>query len=155
MARKKATDAKCDALREQGVLNPGADRVRDPLFRQHDFFDVRDLMQVKYELLRRVREEGQSVTEATVAFGVSRPTFYQTQRAFDQEGFAGLIPKKRGPRQAHKLNPEVMQFVQTALSEEAAAPIQELVQKVEERFSISVHPRSMERAIARMKKKRQ
>ena len=116
MARNRATDPKCEALREQGVLNSRADRVHDPLFLQHDFFDARDLMQVKYELLRRVREEGQSVTEATVAFGVSRPTFYQARQAFEQEGFAGLIPKKRGPRQAHKLKPGVMEFVQAVLS---------------------------------------
>jgi transposase len=154
MARRRAADPKREALSEHGTLNPGAGRIQDPLFLEHEFFDTRDLMQVKYELLRRVREEGHSVTEASAAFGVSRPTFYEALRAFEREGLAGLIPKKRGPRQAHKLGPEVMEFVQRVVSEEGPLRVKELVRKVEERFRIVVHPRSLERALTRLKKKR-
>ena len=39
-------------------------------------------MQVKYEMLRRVREDGQRVSEASATFGFSRPSFYEAQAAF-------------------------------------------------------------------------
>jgi hypothetical protein len=108
MARPKRPDAKLDALRESGTLNPRAARVTDERFRGSDFFDARDLVQVKYELLRRVRVDRTAVTRAADAFGVSRPTFYQARAASEGAGLGGLVPRKRGRRSAHKLTPEVI-----------------------------------------------
>ena len=61
MARRPA-DAKTDALKQHGCLNPRADAVRDELFLSNAFFDPRDLLQVKYEMLRRVREDAAPVS---------------------------------------------------------------------------------------------
>ncbi len=52
-----------------------------------------------------------SVAQTTDAFGCSRPTFYQAQTAFKAQGLPGLVPRKRGPRGAHKLDDAVMAFV--------------------------------------------
>ena len=52
----KATDAKLQALRQQACLNLRSDQVNDELFRDSEFFDPRDLVQVKYEMLRRVQK---------------------------------------------------------------------------------------------------
>ena len=84
-------DAKLGTLQQQGTLNPRPKAVRDELFLQDEFFDTRDLVQVKYEMLRRVRTEGKSVTDAAANFGFSRPSFYQAQAAFEQNGLAGLV----------------------------------------------------------------
>jgi hypothetical protein len=93
MPRKKPQpDAKEQALREHGSLNPRPHMVTDPLFCEVAFCDARDLVQVKYEMLRRVRVDGQSVTESAAAFGFSRPSFYQAQSAFEQGGLGGLLP---------------------------------------------------------------
>ena len=73
-------DSKGESLRQQGVLNPHPEKVADPLFRDSEFFDLRDLVQVKYEMLRRVRVDALSVSEVSQAFGFSRPVFYQAQR---------------------------------------------------------------------------
>src|SRR5918999_5907506 len=98
MARRSPRrDAKAEALRATGALHPHPETVRDPLFGSHDFFDPRNLVQVKYEMLRRVDVGGPPVARTADAFGVSRPTFYQTQTAFTQRGLAGLVPQKRGP----------------------------------------------------------
>ena len=51
-------DSKGESLRQQGVLNPHPQKVADPLFHGSEFFDPRDLVQVKYEMLRRVQVEG-------------------------------------------------------------------------------------------------
>ena len=65
----KHSDPKADALRNQGTLNPHPEQVRDGLFLENDFFDARDLLQVKYEMLRKTRVEGECVTRAAAAFG--------------------------------------------------------------------------------------
>jgi transposase len=147
-------DQKADALREQGALNRRAQSVTDPLFQQNAFFDARDLVQVKYEMLRRVQVDGQAVTQAAAAFGLSRPSFYEAQSAFQEAGLAGLIPKKRGPRGAHKLKAPIAAFIeQTRADDESRSPAA-LAELVKQRFDITVHPRSVERILASAKKKR-
>ncbi|HKY35205.1 MAG TPA: helix-turn-helix domain-containing protein [Polyangiaceae bacterium] len=155
MAQKRAGDPKADTLREQGVLNGHAGQVSDKLFAEHEFFDARDAVQVKYEMVRRVEAEGASVTEASAAFGFSRPSFYQAQEALRLHGLSGLLPRKRGPRAAHKLSEEVVEFLLKARDKDRDGSALELAKRVEERFGIRVHPRSIERALARQKKKRQ
>lgn len=154
MTKTKAPDPKFDALRQHGSLNAHPQRVSDPLFAAVDFFDSRDLVQLKYEMLRRVSAEGHSVAQSAKAFGLSRPSFYQAQAALQREGLAGLLAKKRGPRRAHKLDPEVMEFVQELLAQEPALSSAQLVARVRQRFELQVHPRSIERALLRREKKR-
>ena len=98
--RPRRPDPKAEALRAQGALHPHPETIRDPLFGSHEFFDARDLVQVKYEMLRRVDVDGHPVSRTTDAFGCSRPTFYQAQTAFNAHGLPGLVPRKRGPRGA-------------------------------------------------------
>jgi transposase len=155
MAESASPDRKVRALEEDGVLNPEPERVTDERFRTDEFFDPRDVVQVKYEMLRRVRFEGATVTEAAQAFGFSRPTFYHAQRALEEEGMPGLLPKRPGPKGAHKLTAEVMAFVEGVRSDHPTADSGELSRRVHERFGLSVHPRSIERALARREKKRQ
>ncbi len=143
-------DEKAVALRQAHALNPRAALVTDPAFTSgNPFFDPRDLVQVKYELLRRVQLEGHSVTQAVAAFGLSRPSFYAAQRAWRQTGLAGLVPQRLGPRRAHKLNEEVVQFLQECLEREPGLPARALATRVTDRFGLQVHPRSIERALAR------
>ena len=55
MPSRKREDSKRVALQRQGTLNPRPQDVTVPLFQENEFFDARDLVQVKYEMLRRVR----------------------------------------------------------------------------------------------------
>ena len=45
------------ALAASGTLNRDPQAVRDPLFRGGGFFDPRDLLQLRYEMIRRHRIE--------------------------------------------------------------------------------------------------
>jgi len=146
-------DPKLAALRRQGSLHPHPEQVTDPLFDAADFFDARDLVQVKYEMLRRVRAQGEPITESAAAFGFSRPSFYQAQAAFELGGLAGLLPKKRGPRGSHKLSTEILEYLLKLLSDDPALRASELAERVLAQFGCKVHPRSIERALARQKKK--
>lgn len=144
--RKPKTDKEA-ALRAQGALNPHPERVTDPLFAEGDFFDARDVVQVKYEMLRRVRVDGQSVTRAAEEFGVTRPTFYKARDAFEEEGVSGLVPRKRGPKGPHKLDEEVMAFLQERVVPGEPIRARGLARQVEEQLGVTVHPRTIERAL--------
>jgi len=154
MARSKQRGpTKLDALRQTGVLHPHPKLVTDPLFQGQPFFDARDLMQVKYEMLRKVEVDGAPVSTAATAFGLSRPSFYQAQFAFEQGGLAGLVPQKRGPRRAHKLSAEVLEFLGQLRVERPGTRYEEMAERVRERFGIVVNPRSIERRLRRGPKK--
>ena len=76
MPKKPNPHPKTLALRQQGCLNPHPEQVSDELFRTREFFDPRDLVQVQYEMLRRVETERLPVNQSAAAFGFSRPSFY-------------------------------------------------------------------------------
>lgn len=144
-------DEKLKALRESRSLHPHPEQVRDPLFTSGSpFFDPRDLLQVKYELLRRVRVDGYSVSQATTLFALSRPTFYAAQAAWERAGMSGLLPVPTGPRHAHKLTEEIVAELQPLATTMSAV---ELAGWLQQERHLSVHPRSIERALKRVAKK--
>ena len=154
MAKTQPDDPKIQALQRHGCLNPHPERVQDPRFVAADFFDPRDLVQVKYEMVRRVSVEHESVSRSAATFGFSRPTFYQARTLLESGGLAALVPKKPGPRRAHKLSAEVVDFLQQEREQDATLDATELARRVKKRFGRQVHARSVERALARQKKKR-
>jgi len=146
-------ESKAAVLRRHHALNVRPENVSDPAFTSgNPFFDSDDLVQVKYEMLRRVRAEGESVTRAATSFGFSRPSYYETHAAFQTAGLPGLVPQRPGPRRAHKLSDEVLDFLTSTLAEDNFLNSARLAQLVGERFGITVHPRSVERALGRRKK---
>jgi transposase len=149
----KTSAAKAQALRESGTLNAGAAKVQDRLFLEESFFDPQDLAQVKYEMLRRVRKETMPISRVATSFGFSRPSFYKAQQDFAREGLAGLIPRRRGPKGAHKLTAEILAFVEQARAREPSIRTPELVRQIQKEFAIQVHRRSLERALVAAKKK--
>jgi len=136
-------------LREARALNPRPEAVADPAFAGSEFLDARDLVQVRYEMVRRVRVEGDSVSGAASAFGFSRPSWYAAAAALDAKGLPGLVPERPGPRRAHKLTDEIVAFVAGALEQDPSLRSAGLADRVEATFGIRVHPRSIERALAR------
>lgn len=146
-ARHDGPRSKAETLLEEGTLNPCPEKVRDPKFQEGEFFDPRDAVQVKYEMLRRVRVENASVTHAASEYGVSRPTYYQAQANFDESGIAGLVPRRRGPRKRHKLHTEVLAFLEQQVAPGQPIRARELVKRVRQEFGLDVHPRTIERAL--------
>ena len=147
-------DPKSTRLKALGVLNPHPKRVQAPTFQADTFFDPRDLVQVKYEMLRLVRTEGTSKAEAAAQFGVSRPTYYQAESAYHRDGLAGLLPRRRGPKGAHKLNVRMMAFIEAYVTEHGPMGARGLAEVIQAEFGLNIHPRSIERALARKKKQR-
>ena len=154
MAREKINLDKHKALQQHGTLNPRPQDVRHPLFQESDFFDPHDLVQVKYEMLRQVQVDQRAVSQTAKEFGFSRPSFYQAEFAFEQGGLSGLLPQKRGPRNGHKLTPEVMEFVGEQRTVDPSLSFAQLAELVQHHFHVKVHPRSIERQLLREKKLR-
>ena len=147
-AKNDPKRSKADALAAEGTLNPAPEKVRDPKFGEGEFFDPRDLVQVKYEMLRRVSVENASVTDTAEEYGVSRPTYYQARAGFEEAGIAGLVPRKRGPRGPHKLHDEILAFLQTQFIPGEPIRARALARLVQQRFDLDVHPRTIERALS-------
>lgn len=154
MPKPKKRDQKLLELKRTGTLNPRPQSISDTLFRENPFFDPKDLLQVRYEMLRRHTVEGLSIVDVAINFGVSRPTVYQAQAAFQTAGLSGLLPKHRGPKQGHKLSAEVLEYVRSLRAAEPGLTTVACVKAVREKFGITVHRRSLERALASKKKPR-
>jgi transposase len=146
---RRSKDAKADALRAGRTLNPHPEAVVDEVFAADGFFDARDLVQVKYEMLRRVSRDGASVSAAAASFGFSRQSYYQAAAALAAGGLPALVPAKPGPRGAHKLTGEVLDHIGSLLASDATLRPAQLAESVLARFGLRVHPRSIERALGR------
>ncbi len=146
-ARSDSKRAKRNALIEDGTLNPAPEKVHDPKFRAGEFFDPDDVVQVRYEMLRRVSLDNLPVTAAADEYGVSRPTYYQAKESFDAAGIAGLVPKKPGPRGPHKIDDQVLAFLQAHLAPGEPIRAHELAKLVRRELNIELHPRTIERAL--------
>jgi len=154
MAKRPPDDPKVAALRAAGALHPRPQSVRDQAFAgEDDFFDSRDRVQVKYEMLRRHRVEGRPVSQVAETFGVSRQAFYVADQAFQEKGIPGLLPRPRGPRRNHKCTEEVLDFVERWHAGQDVHGRETPAEAVRRHFGITVHPRSLDRALARRKKK--
>lgn len=152
LTMRSKEDKRAEALREKGALHPCPETVKDEAFQNHEFFDPRDLVQVRYEMLRRHRVDERPVTEVAASFGLSRQAFYETEAAFAAHGVAGLLPHKKGPKRAHKCTDEILDFVEAW--RQTAGPHERADEAVQVRFGVRINPRSIDRALIRRKKKR-
>jgi transposase len=133
-------------LKKAGLFNPNPEKVKDPLFLEHDnFFDPCDNLQIRYEMLRSHLIESDSVVEVCWRFGLSRQSFYTLQEKFEQEGSAGLLPKKPGPRAPSKLTVEVLEFVLQSLQADEKIATVEIQSQIRQKFRISLHRRTIEK----------
>ena len=146
---KRREDPKVEALRAERSLNPRPQAVSDEAFAATEFLDPRDLVQVKYEMVRRVRVAGDAVSRSASAFGFSRPSFYEAAAALDAGGLPALVPARPGPRRAHKLTDEVVAFARQRREQDPSLRSADLADAIATRFGVRVHPRSVERALAR------
>lgn len=152
MPRRPRQDPKTQALARDGTLNSNPEAIHDPLFTGNPFFDPKDLVQVRYEMVRRHDAEGMSVSEAAASFGVSRPTFYKAQNTLAISGLAGLVPHSRGPKDGHKISSNVVAFVIDLKESQPELTTPQCLAAIEAQFGVKVHRRSLERALARKKK---
>jgi transposase len=147
------SDKKFQSLKQHGSLNPRPEKVKHKLFDEKEFFDPHDLVQVKYEMLRSVRHDYQSISQAAKDFGLSRVSFYQAENSFEQHGLVGLSPQKRGPKTPHKLTEEVMSYIEQTMNDDHTLDPVLISRMVEKKFAKTIHPRTIEKALEGKQKK--
>ena len=145
-------DEKSKALKQQNLLYPKASTVTDELFQTLTFFDPRDLLQVKYEMVRRVLKDGWSVSRAASAFGFSRISYYRIQNAVQTLGVLGLMPQKRGPTHPTKITDAVLLFLRQRLEQQPTLSATKLKALLLSELGGQVHIRKIERALRGKKK---
>ncbi len=139
-------------LQDYGVLNPHPERIQDELFLTNEFFDPRDLLQVRYEMIRRHQIDKVSVLDTSNQFGVSRVTYCQVAGLYDRFGLIGLLPQKSGPKSPTKCTEEIIEFVIQQRSHQPDIPWKDLIHEVYVEFGVSLHRRTIERGLAGVKK---
>jgi transposase len=139
---------KLQMLHRAGLLNPKAHRVRSLLFERLAFFDPQDKVQAKYEMLRTHAVDGVPISRAAELFGYSRQGFYQVQRAFREQGMAGLLDKKRGRRGPLKCTPEVIAFVLQLKQADPELSGCQLAERLLQHRGVKVHQRTIEKIVA-------
>ena len=154
MARRRGqTRPQGDGAGRGALPEPAPGQVRDAEFLSSDFFDARDVVQVKYEMVRKVKAGGAPVSAAAAAFGYSRPSYYDAAAALESSGLEGLVPARPGPRGGHKLTEEILAWAEDQLAAGPALRPAQLPARIEQAFGVRVHPRSVERALARRRER--
>lgn len=143
-------DKKHQTLQYARLLHASPERVRSPLFRRIPFFDPHDKLQVKYEMLRSHEVERVSVTEAAGMHGYTRQGFYQVQRAFHEEGMAGLLEKKPGRHGPVKCTPEVVAYLVREKQKQSGLSGRELAEQLFQQRGIKVSRRTVEKVLQGM-----
>ncbi len=143
------------ALEQEGALHPGRSRVRAQLFWEHPtFFDARDELQVKYEMLRAHVVDGRPVTEVCATFGYSRQTFYILRRRFARRGIGGLRDGRPGRVGPIKCTPDVMAFLRAQRATTPALATADLVARLARERGVRLHRRTVERLVGRPERKK-
>ena len=142
---RESMSQKQEELRQNGSFNHRAEIVSATIFTQSQFFDAHDLIQVKYEMLRAVEKENRNVSVTAEEFGFSRVSFYQIKKEFDENGIAGLMPKKRGPKGSRKTNESDIEFARSLVDTHTKAQI---LKRLREERDVKISKRTLERQLA-------
>ena len=145
--------SKRQRLQNTGTLNSHPERVAAERFRDSRFYDPDDLLQVRYEAVRAARRRRATRAAIASAHGFSRHTLYRLERLFRDQGLAGLVPRKRGPRGPHKITAEILRFVDELRAARGPLGSTVLAREIQARFGLSIHRVSLDQALARREKK--
>ena len=134
-----------DYLKESGCFNSNHANVIAGIFESSPFFDKKDIVQVKYEMVRAASGGKRSITDIAGAYGFSRKSYYQISKALETGGLCALVPKKTGPKGPTKLNSEVLEFIASYCSEHKGAKSGQIAAALERAKGVKVHPRTVYR----------
>ncbi len=137
------------ALRESRCLNPHPEQVTDEAFLAGEFFDTRDAVQVKYEMVPRVSVDGARSAPRPRRSGTPGRRTTRRPPPWPRSGLDSLVPARPGPRNGHKLTSEILAWAEQQLAADPTLKAAGLADPIAAEFGVRVHPRSIERALAR------
>jgi len=143
---------KTKTLIENGSFNRNAASVSSPMFRSNPYFDPQDLVQVKYEMLRAVKADGENVSDASRQFGFSRTAYYKIEKRFHEAGVDGLCARKTGPKLPSKVTPDIIEFVSQLREKDPDMTNDDIIKRIIDEKGVSIHKRSLQRVQAKKKR---
>jgi hypothetical protein len=134
-----------EILRRALCLHRSPENVKDEAFiEKSDFFDPRDIVQVKYELLRRCQIDGKDVASACLDFGFSRTTYYKVQQAFLAGGLPSLMGRQRGRPNPIKVTDVVLGYTIAEKAKNPKLTAREMVAALEARYQLQLSVRMVQ-----------
>src|SRR6266436_3940172 len=148
MAKAKKPDPKSEALSQDGVLNPNPEAVRDDLFTGNPFFDAKDLVQVRYEMVRRPPDR-RHCNQGCCRDVRRHPAdlLQGPERAADDWSCWSAAEQTRSQERPQDLHRGGCLRCRSQ-NRSPALTTSQCVGAIETRFGIKVHRRSLERALA-------
>jgi len=139
-------------LKENNSYNKKADKVFNSLFLTNPYFDPYDILQVKYEMLRAVKNNELSVSDTSRQFGFSRTAYYKIESHFKDEGIDGLCFKKTGPKAPAKVTEDLLSFAASLKAQQPDITNDEIVEEIRLQKGVTIHKRSLQREKAKKKR---
>ena len=141
--------SKIEFLKQEGLLNKNSDRIIHSEF-TNNAVTFYDLPQVKYEFLRNVRIEGESVTSVCKKFGFSREYFYKLERLFMERGYVSLLNSSMGRRPVLSLNQEIILYIVNKKNENPKISGEQLRKEIMNCYKVECSRRTVERLIKQL-----
>jgi len=138
---------KKDLLSKIRALNKNPEKITNPLFIEHDFFDPLDNIQVKYEMLRANQVDKQKVSHICKQFNYSREAFYVILRRFKKQGIVGFLEGSRQRKNTIMLNQDIVKMIIQTKYESPHISGSKLAQKINATFNTDYKKRAIEKAI--------
>lgn len=139
---------KKDILRKVGALNKYPEKITNPLFLEHDFFDPFDNVQIKYEMLRANQIDKLKVIHVCKQFNYSREAFYVILRRFKQLGFAGFLETPRQKKSTIMVNQAMIKTIIKRKFEKPDISGSQLADEINNTYHTNYKKRSIEKTIA-------
>ena len=126
-------------------LHPTPELVHDERFQEEGgFFDPKDIVQVKYELLRLCHVEGNDVASACARFGFSRTTYYKVYEAFLDGGIPALMGRPKGRPKPIKLNEIVLGYLIAEKAKNPNLAALKMVSDIMNRYAVKLSERMIQ-----------
>ena len=153
MARRDARpDPKEAALAGARCLNPHPEQVTDPEFLATTSSTPGTRCRSSTRWCARSRPAASRSPRPPRRSGIP-PAYYAAAAALESSGLDGLVPARPGPRGASKLTEEILAWAEEQLAADPALRPAQLPDRIEDAFGVRVHPRSVERALARRRER--
>ena len=140
-------------LKANHTFNFRNDKVIASRFIESDLYASRDLLQVRYELVRSIEEGDIALDEVPDKYGVSSVTAKRYVRSFKEGGMIALVPEQKGPKGPSSLDDEALRFIDSYIAEHPKASGRKVHEALESERHLGISKRTVERYLSSKKAK--
>ena len=140
-------------LRATQTFNTNYAKINDPIFQRSGIMDPRDLLLVRFELVRSLELDGKPIEEVCSQYGISPCTARRYVRDMKERGLIALVPEKRGPNGPSVMTDEIANYIDKYLTDHPKASAGKVYQSLVDAKKVTIGKRTVERYISSKKGK--